>query len=767
MAVALLTGVWIKEERSYDTFNEHYHQVARVMQTTTLNGEISTSYSCPMPLAGELRTQYGQLFQRVALAQWTRDHILSAGDKKFTEKGKYMEPDGPEILSLNMLEGSRKGLNDPASILISASVAKALFGEKTAMNKTIRIDNKADVKVTGIYEDIPSNSQFYKLQFISTFEMFKYMEPDVKSIANDWGWDAIEIMVQLKDNIDIDQASARIAQIKYNKVKNEKALESYKPVLFLHPMERWRLYSEFKNGHNAGGRIRYVWMFGIIGLFVLVLACINFMNLSTARSQRRAKEVGIRKAIGSSRAQLITQFFTESLLAATLAFILALLLAAITLPTFNAIVGKTITLPWKDLAFWTCCLSCTALTGLFAGAYPALYLSSFKPIKVLKGLFKAGPATAIPRKALVVLQFSVSIMLIIGTIIVYRQVQFGKDRPIGYNKEGLISLQMNTADYYGKEAVLRSALINTGAAVSMAESSSPATWIWESNGGYEWQGKDPNLQVDFGAITVTYDYGRTLGWHFKEGRDFSRDYPTDSLGIVLNEAAVRFMGLKNPVGQTIKWDHANYHVLGVIDNMLMESAYDPVRPTVYYLGRERDAQFILIRLQPGHSLNASLDQIKAIFARYIPSAPFDYKFVDEDFADKFADEERTGRLAMTFTILAIIISCMGLFGMASFMAEQRIKEIGIRKILGASVFSLWRLLSNEFMLLVSLSLLIAIPIAWYFMHDWLQQYAYHADISWWIFAAAGSMAIIITLATVSYQALRTALSNPAKSLRSE
>jgi len=767
ITVALLIGLYIRDERSYDTFNDHYHQVGRIMQTTTLNGDVSTSYSEPIPLAAELRSHYGELFQHVSLSQWTRNHILSVGEKKFTQKGKFMEPEGPEMLGLKMVEGTKTGLQDPASILISASAAKALFGQDHALDKILRIDNKASVKVTGIYEDIPRNSQYYNLQFISSFELCKSLEPDIKNLLTDWGWDAIEIIVQLKDNVTMDQASARIAQVKYDKVRDNKALETYKPVLFISPLERWHLYSEFRNGVNTGGRIRFLWMFGIIGGFVLALACINFMNLSTARSHRRAKEVGIRKAIGSSRGQLIAQFFGESLLAATLAFLLALLLTAVALPIFNTIIDKSISLPWNDLAFWTCCLSCIALTGLFAGVYPALYLSSFQPIKVLKGLFKAGSGTTISRKALVVLQFSVSITLIIGTIIVYRQVQFGKDRPIGYDKEGLISLQMNTADYYGKEAALRNALINTGAVLATAEASSPATWVWRSDGGYEWQGKDPNRQAEFGSISVTHDYGKTLGWHFKAGRDFSRDYPTDSVGFVLNEAAVRYMDLKDPVGQTVGWGHTNYHIIGVIDNMLMESPYDPVRPTVYYMGPEQQANFIFIRLKPGRSLNASLDQVKAVFSRYIPSAPFDYKFVDEDFADKFGDEERIGRLAMAFTILAIFISCMGLFGMASFMAEQRIKEIGMRKILGASIFSLWRLLSKEFMLLVMLSLLIACPLAYYFMHDWLQQYAYHADISWWIFAAAGSTAFVITLATVSYQALKTALANPAKSLRSE
>jgi ABC-type antimicrobial peptide transport system permease subunit len=767
MSVALLTALWILDEASYDKYNEHYSRVARVMQTSTLNGETATSYSVPIPIAAELRNNYKDAFRRVALSQWTRDHILSSGDRKFTEKGKFMEPEGPEILSLKMREGTRAGLNDPASILISVSTAKALFGNEEALNRTVRIDNKAGAKVTGVYEDLPSNSQFYHLQFISSWQLFRSMDPEVATVETSWGWDAIEILVELNDQVDIHQLSARIRNVKLDKVKDSKDLAVYKPVLSLHPMSRWHLYQEFRNGKDTGGRIQLVWLFGIIGSFVLLLACVNFMNLSTARSERRAKEVGIRKAIGSSRGQLIAQFFGESLLAAFFAFILALVLTDLVLPFFNDLTHKQISLPWRNAWFWTFSFAVTTFTGLVAGLYPALYLSAFQPVRVLKGVFKSGPWAAVPRKALVVLQFTVSVALIIGTIIVYRQVQFVKDRPVGYNKDGLISLQMNTADFFGKQETLRNALLQTGAVVEMAESSSPATWVWRSNGGFDWRGKDPAAQAEFGTIAVTHGYGKTLAWQFDEGRDFSRLLPTDSSGLILNQAAVRFMGLQHPVGENITWDHHNYRVIGVINNMLMESPYEQVRPTIYYLGTETEANFILIRMKPGSQLKASLGKIQDVFTQYVPSAPFDYKFVDEEYANKFKDEEQAGSLSLVFTALAIFISCMGLFGMASFMAEQRIKEIGIRKILGASVYSVWYLLSKEFVLLVIISLLIAGPAAYYCMHGWLQHYTYHTEIAWWIFAAAGLAATFITLLTVSYQALKAALSNPVESLRSE
>jgi len=767
VAVALLTGLWIVDECTYDKYNEHYDKVARVMQTSTVNGEVGTGYGIPIPVAAALRNNYGGYFRRVALSQWTRDHILSVGDKKFTEKGKFMEEEGPEILSLPMLEGTRAGLKDPASILIAASTARALFGKDPALNKTIRIDNKASVRVTGVYEDLPANSLFNHLAFVSSWELYRHMDAGIADVETDWGWDAVEMYVQLADRADLGQMNAAIRDVKMDRVKNMPAEAIYKPVVFLHPMSRWHLFSEFKNGVDVGGRIQFVWLFGIIGLFVLLLACVNFMNLSTARSEKRAKEVGIRKAVGSSRAQLIGQFFGESLLAAGFAFALALALVQMVLPLFNNITGKQIVLPWRECWFWAASLGFTVLTGLVAGCYPALYLSSFRPVKVLKGVFRAGPWAAVPRKALVVLQFSVSVALIICTMIVYRQVQFVRDRPVGYNREGLISLQMNTADWFGKQEALRNGLLNTGVVEEMTESSSPATGVWKGIGGFEWPGKDPNVQVEFGGISVTHGYGKTLGWHFSEGRDFSREYPTDSIGLVFNQAAIKFMGLKNPVGQTITWDHHDYRILGVIDNMVMGSPYEPVTPVVYYLGAEAEANFTLIRMKPGLPVRESLSKIQAALQQYVPSAPFDYKFVDEEYDHKFSDEVRMGRLSLVFTVLAIFISCMGLFGMASFMAEQRVKEIGIRKILGASIFNLWKLLSADFILLVAVAILIAGPVAWYCMHHWLQQYAYHADISWWIFAAAALGALVITLMTVSYQTLRAALANPVDNLRTE
>jgi ABC-type antimicrobial peptide transport system permease subunit len=562
----------------------------------------------------------------------------------------------------------------------------------------------------------------------------------------------------------MSKASAKIRDIKLSKV-NKIELKQ-KNQVFLDPMKNWHLYSDFKNGVIVGGRIQYVWLFGIIGIFVLLLACINFMNLSTARSEKRAKEVGIRKAIGSLRTQLIYQFLSESLLVAFFAFALAILLAQLALPFFNDVAGKKMSILWGSPLFWLLGISFSLLTGLISGSYPALYLSSFQPVKVLKGTFRVGRFASIPRKVLVVAQFTVSVTLIIGTIIVFRQIQFAKNRPIGYTRDGLVTLPMVTGDIHKQFVAVKDELIKSGAIVSIAEAGSPTTGNYSSNSGFDWKGKDPTLAVEFPNIDVSYDYGKTVGWQFKNGRDFSSTFITDSVGFVINETAVKFMGLKNPIGEIIKWDGQPFTVIGVVKDMVSESPYEPVRPTLYHM-LKGGGDFVIVKINPKKSASNALSKIEKVFKAYNPAQPFEYQFVDQEYAKKFGNEERIGKLASSFAGLAIFISCLGLFGMASFMAEQRIKEIGVRKVLGASVFNLWSLLSKDFVLLVIISLVIATPIAYYFMHNWLKNYQYHSNIAWWIFALTAVGAMAITLLTVSYQSIKAALANPVKSLKTE
>ena len=766
MAVAILIGYWIWDEVSFDKSNPNYDHIAQVRQNFSINGEKGTGTTVPYPIAAALRKEYGEDFKQVLIATWNGQHLLSYGDKKRNTHGSFFEPGVTDMLDLKMLKGSRDGLKDPTSILLSASEAKAWFGEADPMNKVLKLDNddRLNVKVTGVYEDLPANSSFADLQFIAPWELYATHTDNIKGMKDTWRCNCFLSYVQVADQADMNKVSREIRDIKLDKVNKSELPQ--KPEIFLHPMSKWHLFSDFKNGVSVGGRIQYVWLFGIIGAFVLLLACINFMNLSTARSERRAKEVGIRKTIGSLRRQLIAQFFCESMLVAILSFVLSLLLVQLSLPFFNQLADKRMVILWGHPLFWILGIAFTLLTGIIAGSYPALYLSSFQPVKVLKGSLKIGALAAVPRKVLVVLQFTVSVILIVGTIVVFRQIEFARNRPVGYNREGLVAMPMGTPEIHNHFAVVQDELIKAGAITHLVEAGNPGTYVSSTNAGFNWKGKDPAQAVDFPNIEVSADYGRTVGWQFREGRDFSKDYPTDSLAFVINEAAAKYMGLKNPAGEIVTWDSVPYRVIGVIKDMVMESPFEPVRPTLFHLAK--DAQdYVIAKINPHSSASEALAKIQKVFTATNPAQPFEYQFVDEAYAQKFGYEERIGKLASAFAGLAIFISCLGLFGMASFMAEQRIKEIGVRKVLGASVFNLWRLLSADFVVLVIISLLIATPLAYFFMHSWLQNYQYRTEVSWWIFAAAGLGALLITLLTVSYQSIRAATSNPVKSLRSE
>jgi ABC-type antimicrobial peptide transport system permease subunit len=579
-----------------------------------------------------------------------------------------------------------------------------------------------------------------------------------------WGSNFTQTFVQIADHADMQKVSDKIKNVKMDNVSADE--RSSKWEVFLQPMSKWHLYDEFKDGYNVGGDIKYVWLFSIIGIFVLILACINFMNLSTARSEKRAKEVGIRKAAGSMRWQITRQFFTESYVVVIAAFILCLLLVALLLPLFNNVAKKDIEIPWSNPAFWLISIVFIFITGLLAGSYPALYLSSFNPLKVLKGTFKAGKGAAIPRRVLVVIQFTVSVMLIVGTIIVYQQIQYAKDRPIGYTNKGLVNFGMEQEIQQHFDAI-RNDLKNSGAIVEMTASNSPMTGVWNTNGGFDWEGKDPNLSVDFPNNGVTYEFGKTVKWDIKDGRDFSRDFATDSAAFIINESAVKFLPFKNPVGKTLIWNKRPYTIIGVVKDIMQESPFYPVRPTLYHIDSTSNLYNLIIRLNPDKSASSSLKIIIDELKKYTPDVPYEYQFVDESFGDKFEAEQRIGKLASYFAVLAILISCLGLFGLASFVAEQRTKEIGIRKVLGASVINVWKLLSTEFVLLVILSCLIAAPIAYYYLNNWLSNYDYRINISWMVFVFASVVVLLITLITVSFQAIKAAVANPVKSLRTE
>ena len=759
MAVALLIGLWIWDEVSFDSYHSNHSHIARLMVSDDFNGKLETFPDIAIPLGDELRTKYADQFKRVALASQGEDHILAIGDKKIMQSGMWVQPEFPAMFTLKMLKGRQDGLRDPSSILLTQSLAKTLFGNTDPIGKILKFDNKENVKVSGVYEDLPYNTTLYDTKYLLAWN--KYIAyNDLQKFQTIWWNNSFRLFVQINEHANFDKITAKI------KNTYQPHLTGTKQTIQLHPMDKWHLYSEFKNGKVVGGRIQFVWLFGIIGVFVLLLACINFMNLSTARSEKRAKEVGIRKAIGSLRSQLIGQFLSESVLMSGLALFISLVFVQVSLSFFNSVADKQMSIPWGNIYFWLMLIGFTLFTGFISGSYPAFYLSGFEPIKVLKGTFSMGRFASIPRKILVVLQFTVSIALIIGTIIVFRQIQFAKNRPVGYSREGLITMIINTPELYGHYEALRNDLIQTGAVENMTESSSPTTTVWNHYGDLSWPGKDPKQNVSFGMVSVTYDYGKTVGWQIKEGRDFSRDFPTDSGAFILNETAANLIGIKNPVGQIIKWEGKDRVVTGVVKNLIMESPFATAKPTIFFLQYDW-TNYIILRVKPTMPMREALAKIEPVFRKYNPGGPFDYQFTDEVYAKKFSDEERIGNLATVFAILAIFISCLGLFGLASFVAEQRTKEIGVRKVLGASVFDLWKMLSKDFVVLVVISSLIAIPIAWHFLNQWLQDYEYRTSVSWWIFIVAGIGALAITLLTVSYQAIKAALMNPVKSLRTE
>ncbi len=768
MAVAMLIGFWIWDEISFNKSFENYDRIASVMKNQSINNQIETWQAEAYPLGGELKNHFGSNFKHVIMSAWTAGRILTSGEKHVKISGNYMEPGVTDMLSLDMIKGTREGLKDPASILLSESAAKDLFGDADPMGKAIKIDNKLDVIVTGVYKDLPLNSSFSDLHYIAPWQLIVNAEHYDTRFNNPWGASWFQTYVQIADHADMHTVSEKIKEAELNQIRNNDDVR-FKPLLFLQPMKNWHLYSEFKNGINTGGAIEYVWLFGIIGIFVLLLACINFMNLSTAKSEKRAKEVSIRKSVGSLRNQLISQFYIESGLIALLAFFFALLLVQIMMPFFNDLSGKNMHIVWLNPVFWFLGLGFSIITGLIAGSYPALYLSSFNPVKVLKGGFHAGRFAGIPRKVLVVIQFAVSIILIVGTLVVFQQIQYAKNRPVGYSRNGLIIVPLQTEEIGRQYDVVRNELIKTGVISAVSESESSITGIYNTNSGFKWQSKDPQLQEEFTSMSIGPDFGKTIGWQIIDGRDFIPSNLNDSSALVVNEAAVKYMGLKNPVGEIIDWTgNGKYHIIGVIKNMVTNSPYDQAKQSFFYwIPRWGHMNNVNIRVNPAISMSDALAKISVIFKKFDPSSPFVYQFVDEEYAKKFSDEERIGKLASSFATLAIFISCLGLFGMASFTAEKRIKEIGIRKVLGASVFNLWRLLSKEFVGLVIISFLISVPLSWYLMNHWLMNFEYRSGITGWLFVWTALGTILITLLTVSYQSIRAAITNPVNSLRSE
>ncbi len=771
VTVAMLIGLWIVDEFSFDKHYENYDKFGAILQHNTVNGETDTWGSQSYQLGKELKTNYANYFDNIVTSSFPSVSILTLDEKTFTITGCYMDEQGPQILSLTMLEGTRSSFDNATSILISASVSKRFFSNDKAVDQILKIDNDRELKVVGVYEDLPATDSFKgELDFIAPLNVLTGDGTDLYSGTGTymgWGNNWLQVFVTLADNITFEQASAAIEDVKAKNILPNDFGAKFKPKLFVFPISKWRLYSHFEDGVNIGGRIAYVWQFGAIGAFALILACINFMNLSTARSQKRAKEIGVRKVIGSKRTQLALQFFVESFTVVSLSIIAGISLTYFSLTWFNSITEKSIVIPWLNPAFWGLITVSTLFVTIVSSSYPALFLSGFKPIKALKGTLKLGRNTTLPRKILVVLQFTVSITLIVGTIVIYQQIQYAQNRPIGYDLSGLINIPVKTSEVKQNFERFRNELIATNAVSAVSISETTVTDIWPSDGGYEWKGKDPDMQPHIYRGAISHDFGKTVGWKIIDGRDFSKDIISDSSAMILNKIAVDYMGLEHPVGQIVTFYGRNYRVIGVVEDMLSQSAYSPTNPTAFTIASEKRLKLMHVRINPEVSISEGIKQVEAIFNNHNDNTPFEFTFADDEFAEKYAFEKQIAKLVGVFTTLAIFISCLGLFGLASFMAEQRAKEIGIRKVIGASVFSLWKMLSKDFIVLVIIATIISVPVGFFLMEDWLQDYEYRTQISWWVFFLSGFAALTVTLCTVSYQALKAALANPVKSLKAE
>ena len=756
MASAILILLWIQDEVSYEQFHEKKDRIYEAWNRSVFSGKLHCWNTTPKVLAAALQKDLPEV-EHTTRVNWPNNYLFSVGDKRMMVLGNAVDSVFLQVFSFPLLQGdARTALNEPFSIALTESLARSLFGNENAMGKTIRIDNKDNFKVTGILKDLPANSRF----------KFKYLIPwsYVRYIGNDdhnWGNNSTRTYVLLKPNATLESVAPKMKTFKVRYDSSNKKWE-----MFLYPMSRWRLHSKFDGAVEDGGKIEFVRMFGIVAAFILLIACINFMNLSTARSEKRAKEVGIRKVVGAPRSSLISQFIGESILLALIAGIIAIGIVQLSLPGFNHLTEKKLSIQFGNPWFWVVGLTFILFTGLLAGSYPAFFLSSFQPVKVLKGTFKAVNALISPRKALVILQFSFAIILIICTIIVKQQIDHARDREAGYNKSNLI-YHFLTGDIRKNFELIKGELLSSGTAVAICKSSSPLTESYSDSWGFEWEGKATDDKTDFSRFCTDQGLVTTTGLKLVKGRDFNlREYPTDSAGIMLNESAVKAMNFKEPIGQIIRDNDISWHVVGVIKDFILQSPYYPVTPMVIE-GAKGWFSVMNIRLSDNNSTAQNLKKAEAIFKKYNPEYPFEYNFVDEEYARKFDEEKRTGTLAALFAGLTIFISCLGLFGLATYTAENRVKEIGVRKVLGASVAGIAGLLSGDFLKLVLMSFLVAAPLAWWAMYKWLQGYPYRVQIQWWVFLLAGVLSILIAVVTVSYQAIRAAIANPARSLRSE
>ena len=750
----ILILLWVQDEISFNKFHANYKSIYQVMAIRDFNGKMSADENMVLPLAKTIQEEIPQIKNAVVTTSDQR-HVLNYGDQKIKKRGYTVSEHFFDMFSWKFINGNpATAIQDAYSLVLTESTAKAFFGNADPIGKTIKIDNKYDAKVTAVVADVPGNSTF-QFDFINTFN---YDDNNVKQNMDNWGYSSWKVFVQPVTGANMNLIEKRINEIEEtHKSGSKKSGSTY----FGFPMNKWRLYKEFKDGKNVGGMIKYVKLFTIIALIILLIACVNFMNLSTARSEKRAKEVGVRKTLGSDRRQLILQFFFESAILSFISFFFSVLAVFILLPSFNSLVKKSLSLDLSQPVFWLGGLMIIIIASIVAGSYPALYLSSFKPIKVLKGKLLSEKTGILPRRILVVTQFVISFLLISATIIVYQQIQHTRNREIGYNLNNLIIIP-SSSDVSKNFTAIKQEMLNTGMIHSLTRTMSPITELWWRQVAPDWEGKPADANIIFAGQFTDVDFVKTMGIKMLAGKDFSGT-PSDSSSVILNKAAVEIMGVKNPIG--MRFGQGNT-IIGVTDNVVMDSPFEPVEPMMVFFNPGQTSS-ISVRLNNSAELQKALSSIESIFKKYNPAYPFEYKFADKEFEKKFITEDLIRKLANIFSVLAIFICCIGLAGLVSFTIEKRFKEIGIRKVLGASVQQVLALISKEFLRLVFIAFLISVPLTWWLMNNWLQNYTYRVSISIWMFGIVGLTVLLLTLLVVGLNTIKAAMSNPVKSLRTE
>lgn len=777
IACAGLIFLWVADEVSFDNFNVKKDSLYALEVNMKMDGNNFTMGSTPRVMGRTMKAEIPGIANFCRVSDEDVKALFKIGDKSFYANGRYADAALFSMFTLPLVRGdARNPYSQLRSVVLTEKTAQRFFGDdKNVIGKTIRMDNKQDYVITGILKDIPENSTLQAEWFIPYNALMQDIRMRTGNDDENHAWNSYGpfTYIELEPNADLNTINTKL----YSFIHGKDATQTGST--FLYPMTRWHLYYQFTNGkENGAGRISQVRLLSVIAWVILLIACINFMNLATARSEKRAKEIGVRKVLGSGRKRLVIQFITESILMSAMAAVLAVVIVWLTLPAFNSLVEKDMSLGLGTPSHLMALLLIALICGLLAGSYPSLYLSSFDPVKVLKGLRIKSGSTAMVRKGLVVLQFTVSVVFIISTIVIYQQIQHVKSRDLGINKNNLveIDLQHPVGNAF---STMKQQLMNTGAVSNVALTDHVALYGGNSDSRFTWDGKKPTDQIGITFRNVTPEFMSTMGMHIVEGRDF-RDEAADTASAIVTQSLASVIDKKGVVGKIIQSPrgmaehmYKNLRIVGVVQDYVMGNVYDHAGASVIFLCHsashftQYDNHLLYVKIKDNKASQQTLADIAAVVQKNNPDYPFQYRFVDDQFNEEFKSEVQTSTLSGIFATLAIIISCLGLFSLAAYTAERRIKEIGIRKVLGASVSGLAGLLSKDFLQLVGISCIVAFPLAWYIMHNWLQNYEYRINISWWIFAAAGISAMLIALITVSFQAVKAALANPVRSLRSE